>query len=62
MKPNDQPQSPKTQQYLDEINEVSARYQYSLVPTLKITNDGIIPVLNVIEVIPPKKVRKGGKK
>lgn len=48
----------KLQQYLEEINEVSERYQYALTAVLDFSRKGIMPKLVVNEVVPEKKVRK----
>jgi len=46
----------KLQQFLDEINSVSKRYQYQLTPILSFTKQGIIPILEVVDVPPEKKL------
>lgn len=53
---NTQPttQSPKAKQFSEELNVLCAKYQYSLVPKIQSTENGIIPWLAIVEVLPPK--------
>lgn len=53
-----QQQNPKVTQFLEEITEVSDRYQYTLAPVLSMTESGIKPVIKVVDKIPEKKVPK----
>lgn len=59
--------SPKLNKFQKELTELQDRYQYNLVPHLNYTNSGIVPVLRVVERIPPDKPvktpvkKKGGK-
>lgn len=48
--------SPKAKQFSEELNELLAKYQYSLVPKVQYTENGIIPWMAIVEVIPPKTV------
>lgn len=49
------PSSTKLKQFLSEISDVQARYQYRLEAQLNVTVKGIVPQLVAVEVIPPKK-------
>ena len=44
----------KLNQFLEEIDAVSKRYQYAIRPALDFNTNGITPKLTVVEVIPPK--------
>lgn len=50
--------NPKLTQCLEELNELLERYQYVLVPRLKITNAGIEPTYALIDKVPPKSPKK----
>jgi len=47
----------KLQQFLDEINDIQEVYQYTLVPVLSVTKQGIVPGFSVENRVPPKKDR-----
>lgn len=49
------PSSTKLKQFLAEISDVQAKYQYAIEAQISYTSKGIIPQLTVVEVIPPKK-------
>jgi len=55
-------QSKKLQQFLDEINEVCARYQYTLQAKLGYTTAGVLPSIIIVDVPPSKKKPKRRKK
>jgi len=55
-------QSPKLNQYLEELNTLNAKYQYSLVAKLKVTESEIVPYISTIDVVPPKTEPKFAKK
>lgn len=55
------PTDPKVKQYLEELNELNARYQFVLKPVLRITKDGIVPLMNIVNV-PPEKTKKEDKR
>lgn len=46
--------SAKSKQFIEELNSLLGKYQYTLVPQLKTTPAGIIPVLTICDVLPPK--------
>ena len=54
-KPVENKVDPKLSQFTEELNELCDKYQYALSPQLKTTVNGIIPVLSVVNKIPPKK-------
>lgn len=49
------PSSTKLKQFLAEISDVQAKYQYAIEAQISYTAKGIVPQLTVVEVIPPKK-------
>ena len=51
-------QSKKLQQFVDEINEVCNRYQYTLQAKLDYTTTGVLASIAVADIIPEKKVEK----
>lgn len=51
------PEKTKLQLFLEELNVLTERYQYALVPTLEIKNTGIVPSISVNDV-PPKPINK----
>jgi hypothetical protein len=53
-KNNQAENSPKLQQFLDELNTLQDKYLYQISPVLQVTVQGIIPVIKVIDKIPPK--------
>ena len=52
------PDSPKVKEFLKEINEILARFQFKLVPIIKTTEAGILPYIYLADVVPPKKENK----
>lgn len=46
----------KLTQFTEELNLLLSKYQYSLVPQLKTTPSGIIPLLTICDVVPPKTI------
>lgn len=56
------PDSPKVKQFMDEFNELLERYQYQLVPTLSYQKTAIIPVINILDIVPEKPVKTEPKK
>lgn len=46
--------SPKQKQFQKEINELCNRYQYTFESVLLVDQDGINPVLKIIERLPKK--------
>lgn len=48
------PVNPKLKQFLEEITELSDKYQYVLTPYLQVNERGITPALKVMDKIPPK--------
>ena len=50
----DSKKSNKLQQFLDELEELCKRYQYSLVPVLQLKKTGLTPGLEVIDRLPIK--------
>jgi len=56
--PNTSTADPKFAQYLEELNTLNEKYQYSLVAKIKVTETGITPYLAKIDLVPPKTVAK----
>ena len=50
--------SPKAKQFNEELNELCKKYQYVLVPQLKVTASGIVPWLAIRDIVPPKQNEK----
>lgn len=42
----------KVETYLDEVNAIGKKYQFTLAPKLRFTDDGVIPGFSVIDVVP----------
>jgi len=47
-------QSPKAKQFNEEMNILLDKYQYRLLPKLQVTEDGMIPIISIIDVLPLK--------
>ena len=58
MKPNETTDK-KLQQFIEELNTLSARYQYQLKAEVTYTSEGILPKITVINVPPKKETKKG---
>ena len=52
--PPQKPINKKLQQFIDEINSLSQKYQYQIKPCLKYTKEGIFANLEIVEIIPKK--------
>ncbi len=46
--------NPKLQQFVEELNVLQEKYLYQVTPALQVTPNGIIPVIKIIDKIPPK--------
>ena len=55
---------PKLSQFSEELNDLCDKYQYNLKPQLRTTVNGIVPTLNIVNKVPPKKseIKKPSKK
>ena len=53
MKPQDLA-NPKAKQFTEELNELLAKYQYQLDPQITVTTKGVVPIVVLKEVVPPK--------
>jgi len=51
---NTKSQSPKTKQFSEELTALLAKYQYRLLPKLQVTEDGMLPTITIVDVLPPK--------
>ena len=49
---------PKLSQFTEELNELLARYQYRLQPSLSVTTSGIVPTVSIANAVPPKTLPK----
>jgi len=48
--------NPKSAQFKEEMSALLKKYQYQMIPELQITQTGIVPILAVRDVVPPKDV------
>lgn len=55
-------QSPKVKQFHEELQTLCKRYQFNLVPKVSYTENGIVPVLRIVDIVPPKVEPKNKKK
>lgn len=46
--------NPKAKQFSEELQTLLAKYQYRLIPELDITKNGLVPVISIVDVLPPK--------
>lgn len=53
----DKPTS-KLSQFNEELNELLKKYQYTLLPKIRVAEDGIVPWVAIHDVIPPKETPK----
>jgi len=47
-------QTPKAQQFTEEFNTLLEKYQYTLDAEIQVTTKGIMPVIIIRDVLPPK--------
>jgi len=47
-------QSPKAKQFSEELTALLSKYQYRLLPKLQVTEDGMLPTIAIVDVLPPK--------
>ena len=46
--------SPKLQQFIEELNALQDKYQFSINPVLQISPNGVVPGIKIVDKIPPK--------
>lgn len=48
-------QTPKANQFTEELNALLEKYQFVLIPQLQVTVDGIVPTIALNDMVSPKK-------
>jgi len=68
MNTQNQSSNPKAQQFQEELNGLLKRYQYTLIPEIVVTKNGILPQIMIRDIVPAKntpivkEVKKSAKK